>query len=174
MTLDDFRRDVKLHWGKASTHEGKPVRVPREYDPVIGADVRAFTDEFMARGGDLQALFDSLKQTFSTTYGKLPDRAQMIKAAAAIPTPVTKREPLPVITDDETREVVDGLEDIVANLGRRAHKHVERREPWADDTHGLVTKPVEMGHSFEVTPEVCIRGSVEVEGANRSDPKDGA
>jgi len=130
--MSECFKAICLHYGKASTHEGKPVRIPREYDPVIGKDVADWMRAYREKHEDFQALFDELTTRYSTNYGKLPDKAQLQGAADALldALPVVRRELPPEPTDEEAEAVVAGLAEIMT-LARHG-KGVERRNPYKD------------------------------------------
>jgi len=133
MNRSEFFKAVCLHYGKPSTHEGKPVRIPREYDEVIGKDVAEWIRAYAVTHADFQPLFDELKGRYSANYGKLPDRPQLQAAADALldALPVVRRELPPAPTDAESMAVVAGLAEIMA-LAKHG-KTVERRDPYKVD-----------------------------------------
>lgn len=132
MNLSECFKAICLHYGKASTHEGKPVRIPREYDPVIGKDVADWMRAYRGTHEDFQPLFTELTTRYSTNYDKLPDKAKLQAAAEALEerVPVVPKEPLPELADAEREAVVAGLGEImmIAKHGRT----VEQRLPYRD------------------------------------------
>ena len=84
MTLTECWNAICLHYGKPSMVDNKPVRIPREYDPVIGKDVADWLRAYKLKHEDFQPLFDKLKETYSVSYKMLPDRAKLQAASDAL------------------------------------------------------------------------------------------
>jgi len=133
MNLYECFKAICLHYGKPSEHEGKPVRIPREYDPVIGKDVADWMRAYREKHEDFQPLFNQLTTMYSTNYGRLPDKAKLQAAAEALldALPVVPRELPPEPTDEERDAVVAGLTEIMTMA--RHGKAVERRNPYKDE-----------------------------------------
>lgn len=132
MNRSEFFKAVCLHYGKESTHDGKPVLIPREYDQIRGKGVADWLRAYAVTHEDFQSLFTELKKRYSTSYGKLPDEAKLQAAADALldALPVKPRELPPEPTDAERDTVVAGLAEIMAMA--KYGKRVERNEPYRD------------------------------------------
>lgn len=133
---------ICLHYGKPSMVDNKPVRIPREYDPVIGKDVADWLRAYKLKHEDFQPLFDKLKETYSATYGKLPDRACLQRASEALELlRGTSGELIPTRREEVTSDAGQAVlsqSDIEVGIGEvmmlaKHGKSVERRSPYKDD-----------------------------------------
>ena len=166
ITLPELRAALELHYGRREIVDGKTVVTPRRYDDITRRDIAAWAPTCPV---SLQALFDQVTLDVSVNYGRLPDKAQLARAADRIKArPVYLGATGPEApTDDENRVVIEGLNDIVANLGQRRWKSVERREPYHDDT--LIFSPVdEIRPSGASSDQTGIRGPLDGEGAKQT------
>ena len=136
-TLPELRKALELHYGKREIVEGKTVVKPREYDEVTRRDIGAY---IVGYKGDLAALFEQVTLNVSTAYGRLPDKAQVHKAALDLQKQALNRPEARVVskhqngdegpTDDEREAVQRGLADILDRT--RYGRHVERSEPYKE------------------------------------------
>ena len=166
-TLPELRSALEMHYGRREVVDGRTEVKPRLYDAITRRDIADWASTYK---GNLQALFDQVTLDVSVNYGRLPDKAQLARAAEKIKSrPVYLGTAGPdVPTDDETRVVVEGLSDIVANLGVRKWKTVDRREPYSVHNDEKPEKPVELGHAVDPSPPGGIRGPLEGEGAKQT------
>lgn len=135
MDRSEFFKAVCLHYGKPSMHEGKPVRIPREYDEVIGKDVAEWIRSYAVTHEDFQPLFDELKGRYSANYGKLPDRVQLQEAAKIVAESVVRGDPRPKpepLSDEEHKALVATMEQMMRDL-KRGPMAPERRDPYKVD-----------------------------------------
>ena len=132
MTLTECFKAICLHYGRPSTHEGKPVRIPGKYDQETGEGVATWLRAYAKTHDDFQPLFDKLTDKYSVTFKTLPDKVRLQEAADALrPTiPVAKRELPEEPTDQERAQVVEGLGEIM--MGLKYGKRIERSEPYSD------------------------------------------
>jgi len=169
-TLPELRSALEMHYGRREVVDGRIEVKPRLYDDITRRDIAAWASTYTE---SLQALFDQVTLDVSVNYGRLPDKAQLARAAERIKArPVYLGTTGPAVpTDDETRVVVEGLNDIVANLGQRRWKTVERRDPYVDDTLDMAvapTKPVEKGPAIDPTLIMAIQPSPTDEGSKKT------
>ncbi len=132
MTLTECFKAICLHYGKPSTHEGKPVRIPAEYDETIGRGVAEWLRAYAKTHDDFQPLFDKLTEQYSVSYKTLPDKPKFIAAAEALErmVPVVPRQLPEEPTDQERAQVVEGLGEIM--MGLKYGKRIERSEPYRE------------------------------------------
>ncbi len=138
LTMSECFKAICLYYGKSSMVDNKPVRIPREYDPVIGKDVADWMRTYRTGHEDFQPLFDKLKETYSATYGKLPDRARLQFAAEAVESlrgtsgELVSHRPVEENTEPDLSESekIAALEEIM--MLSKYGKRVERSEPYRD------------------------------------------
>jgi hypothetical protein len=176
MTGGEFFTAIGIHYGRSEMQDGKPVRIPRKYDDVIGADVASWMRSNFPKDYDYKPLFDAATTLYSANYGKLPDKAQLVKAEMTLPrAPIQGVVHTFQMTPEETALSVAMVAQMEADLKagtlvKRATtepRTVERRDPYASDR----SLEAEIKPSGSSVAQSGNQPPPKSEGASRSNPE---